>query len=123
MTSATADRILHAAALRPPRVRELMAELGLSLANTDAALARLARFGRLLRVAPNRYFLPATVAALTTIAAGLAAEKDGFTAAEFNQRSAIGRNLTIELLEYLDATGATQRIGVVRHMASAHAHS
>ena len=109
--------ILRDAALRPPRVRELMDELGLSLANTEAVLERLHRFGRLLRVAPNRYFLPETVAALTEIAAALATAHDGFTASEFNKRSGIGRNLTIEVLEYLDRIGATQRTGVVRHMA------
>ena len=108
--------MLLAAALRPPRVRELMDELGLSLANAEALLYRLARFGRLLRVAPNRYFLPETIAALTDIAGELAAEHDGFTAAQFNQRTGIGRNLTIEVLEFLDSTGATQRNGTVRHV-------
>lgn len=110
--------ILHAAALRPPRVRELMEELGLSLPNIEAVLDRLHRFGRLLRVAPNRYFLPETITTLTAIADELARDNDGFTAAEFNKRSGIGRNLAIEVLEFLDSTGATQRTGVVRHMAS-----
>lgn len=108
--------ILRDAALRPPRVREVMDELGLSLPNTEAALDRLARFGRLLRVAPNRFFLPDTIAALMAVAAALATENDGFTAAEFNKRSGIGRNLTIEVLEYLDRLGTTQRTGMVRHV-------
>ena len=107
--------ILLAAALRPPRVRELTDELALSLPNTEAMLDRLARFGRLLRVAQNRYFLPETMAELTAIAAELTGAHDGFTAAQFNQRTGIGRNLAIEVLEFLDSTGATQRNGVVRH--------
>ena len=106
---------LRAAALRPPRVREWVDELGLSLANTEAILERLHRFGRLLRVAPNRYFLPETVAVFAAIAAELAQTHDGFTAGEFNQRTGIGRNLTIEVLEYLDRTGVTLRMGEVRH--------
>ena len=108
--------LLEEAGLRPPRVRELAELLARPLAETEALLARFARFGRLLRVASNRYFLPETVAALAAIAARLAAEKDGFTAAEFNAASGIGRNLTIEVLEYLDRDGQTQRHGPVRHM-------
>ena len=37
---------------------------------------------------------------------------------DFNKRGGIGRNLTIELLEFLDGIGATQRNGLVRHAAS-----
>lgn len=110
--------ILDAAGLRPPRVRELMAELGLELDQTAALLERLARFGRLRRVAANRYFLPETIAALAGMAAELAAAHDGFTAAEFNKRSGIGRNLTIQVLEYLDSQEATERTGEVRHVGS-----
>jgi len=32
----------------------------------------------------------------------------------FNERSGVGRNLTIQILEYLDKIGATRRIGDVR---------
>jgi selenocysteine-specific elongation factor len=37
-----------------------------------------------------------------------------FTAAEFKDRSGIGRNLTIEVLEYLDRVGVTRRDGDAR---------
>jgi len=107
---------LHDAGLRPPRVRELAEEFELSLPNMEALLERLARFGRLLRVAPNRYFLPETIEELTEVARNLASSNDGFTAAEFNRQSGIGRNLTIELLEFLDRSGATLRVGEVRHL-------
>jgi selenocysteine-specific elongation factor len=38
----------------------------------------------------------------------------GFNAAAFRDRSGIGRNLTIEVLEYLDAIGVTRRVGEAR---------
>ena len=82
---------------------------------TEALLQRYERFGRVLRVAPNRFFLPETVAALAREAAALA-EPDGFTAADFNRRTGIGRNVTIEVLEFLDAIGLTRRTGELRHM-------
>ena len=38
----------------------------------------------------------------------------GFTAAAFKDRSGIGRNLTIELLEFFDRAGVTRRVGDTR---------
>ena len=32
----------------------------------------------------------------------------------FNDRSGVGRNLTIEILEYLDRIGVTRRVGAAR---------
>ena len=89
-----------------------------------AALARptltfLKRAERLAApVAPNRFFLPETVARLADLAAALAGESPerSFTAAHFKDRSGIGRNLTIEVLEYLDKVGVTRRVGEARVM-------
>ena len=95
-----------------------MEALDLPLAPTEALLERLERFGRLLRVAPNRYFLPRTVTEIATLAARLADASDegGFTAADFNRATGIGRNLAIEVLEFLDKAGITQRSGDLRHV-------
>ena len=69
-----------------------------------------------MQVAPNRFFLPETVARLADVAEALATEspEGGFTAAQFKDRSGIGRNVTIEVLEYLDAIGVTRREGASR---------
>ena len=110
--------ILDEAGLRSCRVRELATVLSQTPDDTEALLIRLERFGRLLRVARNRFFLPDVVGRLGAIAADLAHENEAaaFTAAEFNQRSGIGRNLTIEVLEFLDGLGVTQRVGELRHV-------
>ncbi len=109
---------LDSSGLRPPRVRELAADLGLPPDTAETLLRRLERFGRLVGVASNRFFLPDTIVALGSIADCLAKESEeaGFTAAEFNKRSGIGRNLTIIVLEYLDAIGVTRRTGDLRHV-------
>jgi selenocysteine-specific elongation factor len=109
---------LMAADLRPPRVRELATEMAASPEEMEALLLRLERFGRLIRVASNRFFLPDTIVTLGEVADTLAAgsEEAGFTAAEFNKRTGIGRNLTIIVLEYLDAIGVTRRAGDLRHV-------
>jgi selenocysteine-specific elongation factor len=107
--------LLAAGALRPPRVREVAEVMVLEPEAAEALLARFERFGRVLRVAPNRFFLPETVVALAREAAVLA-EPDGFTAADYNRRTGIGRNVAIEVLEFLDALGLTRRTGELRHM-------
>jgi selenocysteine-specific elongation factor len=110
------EPLLAAGDLRPPRVRELAEALGLEAEPALRLMKRFERFGRVAPVAPNRYFLPGTVARLADIARELAeADPAGvFTAAAFKDRSGVGRNLTIEILEYLDRIGVTRRAGEAR---------
>jgi selenocysteine-specific elongation factor len=112
---------LAANGLRPPRVRELADRTGISLGRLQSFLARAEQLGWVHRVAENRYFLPATLRDLERIAERLAAEcPDGtFAAADFNRATGIGRNLTIQLLEYFDRIGITQRRGDRRGLAHA----
>jgi selenocysteine-specific elongation factor len=102
--------------LRPPRVRELAAALALEPAAVERLLRRAERLGRVAKVAENRYFLPESLKDLAELARELAGRSpDGrFTAAVFKDRSGVGRNLTIEILEYLDKIGATRRDGDAR---------
>jgi selenocysteine-specific elongation factor len=108
--------LLAADGLRPPRVRELASQLDIEPEKLTRFFRRVERFGRVAPVAPNRFFLPETLRHLAALAAVLADEApDGsFTAAAFKDRSGIGRNLTIEVLEYLDRVGATRRVGDAR---------
>jgi selenocysteine-specific elongation factor len=108
--------MLAAVDLRPPRVREVAAALGLEPEPVERFLARAERLGRVARVADNRFFLLETLARLAEIARELADNSaDGkFTAAMFNDRSGVGRNLTIQILEYLDKMGVTRRLGDAR---------
>jgi selenocysteine-specific elongation factor len=111
--------LLAADGLRPPRVRELASELDLEPEKLTRFLRRVERFGRVAPVAANRFFLPDTLRELAALAAALADESpDGsFTAVAFKDRSGIGRNVTIEVLEYLDRIGATRRVGDARNIA------
>ena len=102
--------VLQAAGLRPPIVGELAEQLGLEREQLVERLQVLSQFGYLERIAPNRYFLPETVQALAGIAADLSRESpEGmFDAAGYRDRSGIGRNLTIQVLEHLDRLGITR---------------
>ena len=79
-------------------------------------LNRAERLGRVARVADNRFFLPQTLARLAEIAQELAdgSPEGSFTAANFKDRSGVGRNLTIQILEYLDTMAVTRRAGDAR---------
>lgn len=112
--------VLQAAGIRPPIVGELAKMLEIELPALTAFLERVSSHGHLVRVAKNRYFLPSSVTELTQIAATLASESaDGtFDAALFRDRSGIGRNLTIEVLEFFDRAGVTRFGGGRRSMAA-----
>ncbi len=102
--------------LRPPRVRELAASLTLEPEAVERFLNRAERLGRVAKVADNRFFLPETLARLAEIAQELAegSPEGTFTAATFKDCSGVGRNLTIQILEYLDKMGVTRREGDAR---------
>jgi selenocysteine-specific elongation factor len=102
--------------LRVPRIRELAAALGLEPTAVERLLNRAERLGRVARVADNRFFLPETLARLAEIARALAdsSPEGTFTAATFKDHCGLGRNVTIQILEYLDKMGATRRIGDTR---------
>jgi selenocysteine-specific elongation factor len=114
------EPLLAVGDLRPPRVREVAEALGLQPEAVARLMKRYERFGRVAAVAGNRYFLPETIAQLAVIARELADSDPGgaFTAAAFKDRSGVGRNLTIEILEYLDRVGITRRVGDARVVLS-----
>jgi selenocysteine-specific elongation factor len=110
--------ILEEGGTRPPRVRELAEELKMDHKRVEAFLKRCARQGRLMAVAPNRFFPPAAVRELAAVVERLcaAAPQEGFTAATFKNDTGIGRNVAIEVLEFFDTSGLTRRQGNVRHL-------
>ena len=101
---------------KPPRVHELAPLLGMEPKAVADFLQRAARAGRVYRVAPNRFLLPAKVDSLVGLAVALDEESAGrgFPAALYRDRSGLGRNLTIQVLEFLDEAGYTKRAGELR---------
>ncbi len=100
---------------KPARVFELAETLGMPPKEVEAFLLRASLAGLAVRVARNRFFAPAAVERMVSLARELAAESEaGFAAAQFRDRSGLGRNLTIEVLEFLDESGYTKRRGDLR---------
>ena len=127
--------LLQAAGLRPPIVGALATQLGLPLPALLEMLNSAHQLGHLVRLAPNRYYLPDTLHTLARHAQDLAAEAEaeapaaagvldaaanpaapaGFDAAAYRDRTGIGRNLTVQVLEFLDHAGLTRFDGRQRH--------
>jgi len=71
-----------------------------------------------MAVAPNRFFPPAAVWELAAVVEALCADapEDGFSAADFKNKTGIGRNVAIEVLEFFDTSGLTRRNGNSRSL-------
>ena len=110
--------LLERKARLPPLVSEIAEAIGEDGKRIEAALQRASRYGLVLRVSQNRFFLPSVARQLAEIAQELARQSgDGrVTVAAFRDRSGIGRNLSIEVLEFFDRMGFTRRAGEARRV-------
>ena len=100
----------------PLLVSEIAAALGEDGKKVDAALQRASRYGLVLRVSPNRFFLPSVARHYAEIAQELASRDGHVTVIAFRDCSGIGRRLTIEVLEFFDSVKFTRRIGDAREV-------
>jgi len=105
------EPVLAQAGPRSLSVTELAEKIGNDAKRLEAFLIRAARLGMVTQISKNRFFTPASVRELAAIAERVAANnEDGLlTPAEFRDGSGIGRNLTIEVLEFFDKARFTRR--------------
>ncbi|MEO8144132.1 MAG: selenocysteine-specific translation elongation factor [Betaproteobacteria bacterium] len=103
--------LLNKDAFRPPSLAELAVQLKMEPRKLEGALMNAVRQGFLVRVSKTRFFLPAALRAFEQFAREEAAATGAITAAAFRDRSGIGRNATIEVLEYFDRIKFTRRAG------------
>jgi len=117
---ARVSELLLKGGLRPPIIGELSQALAVELEPLRAFLQRMQRAGELIAVAPNRYYLPSQIDGLLAVAKRLAAGScsGSFTAAEYRDASGIGRNLTIQVLHYLDRAGMTRFVRQQRFLTA-----
>lgn len=108
---ATIVPFLNAGGRRPPRVGELAAMLDQEAVSLLAFLDRAVSHGLLYPVAKNRYYPVAALRELASLAVDAADEAQIITAGAYRTTNGIGRNLTINLLEFFDKIGFTERVG------------
>jgi selenocysteine-specific elongation factor len=104
---------LDAGGLRPPALHEIAAQIGENPKKLESFLVRAHRHGLVVRLSENRFYRPAALRKLGEMAEQLAGASDRrlVAAAAFRDRSGIGRNLAIEVLEYFDRIKFTRRVG------------
>ena len=103
--------------IKPPVVSALAELLNQDQPNLESFLRRCTLRGQLIQVTPNRFFHPHAVAKLAQIAQETTQANGGLLHVKaLRDQSGIGRNLSIEVLEYFDTLGFTRRIGDVRHI-------
>ncbi|OIQ94754.1 selenocysteine-specific elongation factor [mine drainage metagenome] len=102
----------------PPQTAALAASLGLKEQVLKDFLHRKSKTGEVMRVTEYRFYPKATLATLAANAAALARSSPGemFTVAQYRDANAIGRTITIQILEFFDTLGITQRVGDLRKM-------
>ncbi len=104
-----------------PRVFELMEVMNMQQSILEELLKLNCRTGNLLQVSRNRFYLPETLLEIADFTETLAREHPdtGFSVVQFREGSGIGRNLSIEILEYFDVQGLTRRHRNVRTLRTA----
>ena len=102
--------------LRPPTLHALSSSLEMGVDEARKRLRRLVRWRLVAQVSDNRFFSADQIRRLAehAEAAARAASDAGFTAGAFRDRTGIGRNLAIEVLEYFDRAGITSLDGAGR---------
>ena len=97
----------------PASLGDLSKKLNVPLATLTKALNQISKARALIRIGDKRYALPKQVQAWADMTEGLSAVAP-FTVKEFRDRCGLGRNMSIDVLEYMDSKGYTRRNGDTR---------
>ena len=97
----------------PLSLHQAAQAMGVDIKILETSLKNAVRLGRMVSVTSNRYLPIPYVSRLGFAAEALAGRKvDGFfSVAEYCEQTQTGRNFAIDLLEYFDRVGFTQRVG------------
>lgn len=100
---------------QPPSLGDLAKRFRRPFPEFEREMRALPAFNLAVRVSDTRYFLPERLSELAKLAARLDAQAP-FTVRQFRDAAGMGRNVVIEVLEYFDGRGFTQRIGDTRRV-------
>ena len=108
---------------RPRTVWEVSEAVGITQQDAMRFFKRAQAAGLVVQVSKSRFMTQAALAALAATAeSGLVTSGiERFTVADFRDWSGLGRNLSVEMLEYFDRAGFTRRAGndrVIRRPAA-----
>ena len=113
------EKVLRAAGLKLPVLSELAEAAGLDAAVIIKTVKLLTRSGRLVQVSQKYLALPEQLQQFAELAISLGEGNKVFSVADFKNKSAIGRNLAVAVLEYFDSIGLSARKGDGRILVNA----
>ncbi|MDC0068293.1 selenocysteine-specific translation elongation factor [Gammaproteobacteria bacterium] len=102
--------------LKPPVLHELASTMSVDPKQLEKILNQVVKTGLLVRPVKNRFFLPEAIPELIEAMSKAADDNQQFTVKQYRDQTGIGRNLSIEILEYFDRQGITRRIGDLRQI-------
>ncbi|NKB97720.1 MAG: selenocysteine-specific translation elongation factor [Pseudomonadales bacterium] len=94
--------------IQPPSSGDLAKAWQQPQPEVQKALKELAKRGYLVQIADHRFYTPEVLNQVARRVAELA-QTGSFTVREFRDRTGIGRNVAIDILEYFDSRGFTRR--------------
>ena len=112
---------LKAAGNRPPVIDQLAESVDEPSERIASVLESARQLGHVEAVGKNRFFLTETLNQLADVFTEMAADGESVSTADFRDRSELGRNLAIDVLEHFDSIGLSMRIGDVRRATTVHA--
>jgi selenocysteine-specific elongation factor len=104
----------------PPTVHDVARIVDADVRKVEKLLHSKARHREVIHISEKRFFSPATVRDLATVAAAVGGESPNgcFDVRAFRDRSGVGRNVAIDVLEYFDSIKFTRRVGDGRTVVS-----
>ena len=101
---------------KPPVTHEIAKKLGMPPKALEKVLIRCTQIGYVVRPVSNRFLLPDALEKLRKTLIDNVDDNDEITVKQYRDATGIGRNLAIEIMEYFDSRGITQRRGDVRKL-------
>lgn len=108
--------LLAADPVKPPVLHDLAKEVSKEPKVLEKMLNQVLKTGQLFRPVKNRYFLTEALPQLKQAMQKAANAEGQFTVQNYRDATGVGRNLSIEILEYFDRQGVTRRLGDVRQI-------
>ena len=105
------EQFLEKAGLDIPLISEIENKTGIRGRDMKHLLNVALKAGDIVRISPKRVGLPASLRTIADHVTTMSASKPRFSVIDFKDHLGIGRNYAIELLDYLDSLGFTQREG------------
>ena len=107
------NEALSESGIRPLSVSQVAQATNLDVRKLEPFFGRASRHGLVVRFSKTRICTPATLRELAGIVQDLAQHADDelVSVVAFRDASGIGRNIAIEVLEFFDRQGFTQRVG------------